>query len=101
MKDSCLQAERTQLLNSGGSADPQMECRCYDDAIAAAGGIGLQLLGLGLSGHIAFNEPDDHFAKTTRVVELAEETIRANARFFASLEEVPRRAITIGATKTL
>ena len=56
----------------------------------------MQLLGIGLDGHIGFNEPDKYFVKTTHVVDLHESTIKANSRFFANIDEVPRRAITMG-----
>lgn len=68
----------------------------YDEAIEAAGGIDLQLLGLGGSGHIGFNEPGTPFALGTHVVALTERTRRDNARFFASLDEVPTHAATMG-----
>jgi glucosamine-6-phosphate deaminase len=68
----------------------------YDDAINNRGGIDLQLLGLGHNGHIAFNEPGDTFPNTTHVVELAQSTIEANSRFFASADDVPRKANTMG-----
>jgi glucosamine-6-phosphate deaminase len=60
------------------------------------GGIDLQLLGIGLDGHIGFNEPGDTFVKETHVIDLHESTIAANARFFASENDVPRRAVTMG-----
>ena len=56
----------------------------------------LQLLGIGRNGHIGFNEPDGHFVKETHVVDLAESTIDANARFFASRDDVPKQAISMG-----
>ena len=62
----------------------------------AAGGIDLQLLGLGLNGHIGFNEPDEYFSKGTHCVNLTESTIEANKRFFASADDVPRQAYTMG-----
>ena len=68
----------------------------YDEAIEAAGGIDLQLLGLGGNGHIGFNEPGTPFALGTQVVALTERTRRDNARFFASLDEVPTHAATMG-----
>lgn len=71
-------------------------CKAYDAHIEAVGGIDLQLLGIGLDGHIGFNEPDDVFVKNTHVVTLDPSTIRANARFFENEEQVPRRAITMG-----
>ena len=64
--------------------------------IRAAGGIDLQLLGMGLNGHIGFNEPDEYFSKGTHCVDLTESTIEANKRFFASADDVPRQAYTMG-----
>lgn len=72
------------------------ELSAYDDEIAARGGIDLQLLGLGHTGHIAFNEPGDSFSGRTHKAALAEETIEANSRFFESRDEVPRFAVTMG-----
>ena len=68
----------------------------YDEHIAELGGIDLQLLGIGFDGHIGFNEPDKYFVKSTHVVDLHESTIKANSRFFASEDEVPKKAITMG-----
>jgi len=79
-----------------GTADAEAESAAYEKAICAAGGIDLQILGLGLNGHIGFNEPADDFAKVTHKVRLTESTIEANKRFFASADEVPREAITMG-----
>ena len=70
-------------LPDGAQLDAERECRRYDAAIRAAGGIDLQLLGMGLNGHIGFNEPN-------------ESTIEANKRFFASADDVPRQAYTMG-----
>ena len=84
------------LVPSGIAADLEEECRVYDEIIEKVGGIDLQLLGIGLDGHIGFNEPDDHFTKETHVVDLDPSTIEANARFFASADDVPRKAITMG-----
>lgn len=81
---------------NGVAADPQAECTRYDELIASLGGIDMQLLGLGHNGHIGFNEPGGAFERTTHIVELSASTIEANARFFASADEVPRRAITMG-----
>jgi glucosamine-6-phosphate deaminase len=80
----------------GTSSDAARECAEYDAYIESIGGIDLQLLGIGFDGHIGFNEPDDHFTKETHVVELEESTIDANSRFFASRDDVPRSAITMG-----
>lgn len=68
----------------------------YDQAIRDAGGIDIQLLGIGRNGHIGFNEPSDEFTFGTHVVTLTYDTIEANARFFKSADEVPRQAISMG-----
>lgn len=86
---------KTHVPN-GCAADLEAECKAYDALIAAHGGIDLQLLGIGLDGHIGFNEPDKYFEKATHVVELDPSTIEANARFFASEADVPRKAVTMG-----
>ena len=74
----------------------RMECARYEELIRSLGGVDLQLLGLGHNGHIGFNEPADAFDKTTHCVDLTESTIEANKRFFASADEVPRQAYTMG-----
>ena len=68
----------------------------YDKEIEAAGGIDLQLLGIGVDGHIGFNEPGTPWDSVTHVVELTENTREVNSRFFASLDEVPTHAVTMG-----
>ena len=83
-------------LPDGAQLDAERECKRYDAAIKAAGGIDLQLLGMGLNGHIGFNEPGDAFEKETHCVDLTESTIRANSRFFESMDEVPKQAYTMG-----
>ena len=80
----------------GCAKDLKAEGERYDALIKGLGGIDLQLLGIGLDGHIGFNEPDDFFTKETHEVTLDESTIEANARFFASIDDVPRSAITMG-----
>lgn len=80
----------------GIAKDTAKECAEYDAYIESIGGIDLQLLGIGFDGHIGFNEPDSCFTKETHVVELEESTIDANSRFFASRDDVPRSAITMG-----
>ncbi|MGF7010281.1 glucosamine-6-phosphate deaminase [Lachnospiraceae bacterium PF1-21] len=90
-----IKAENTHIP-SGVAADAQAECRRYEEAIGAAGGVDLQLLGLGRNGHIGFNEPDSIFGKETSVVKLTESTIEANTRFFESPREVPKEAISMG-----
>lgn len=71
-------------------------CLEYDQKITDAGGIDLQVLGIGVNGHIGFNEPHQFLKMQTHVVDLTEETIEANSRFFATREEVPRQAVTMG-----
>ncbi len=72
------------------------ECCRYEALIDSLGGIDLQLLGIGHNGHIGFNEPCAEFPRATHVVDLTKSTIDANARFFASADEVPRQALTMG-----
>lgn len=83
-------------IPAGNARDMAAYCREYDEKIAAAGGIDLQVLGIGGNGHIGFNEPDEYLKTGTHVVDLTEETVEANSRFFASREEVPRQAVTMG-----
>lgn len=78
-----------------GFADAEGAAK-YDEEIAAAGGVDLQLLGIGHDGHIGFNEPEATFSRTTHLVELEEITRQANARFFGSIDEVPTGAVTMG-----
>ncbi|MEE9096866.1 glucosamine-6-phosphate deaminase [Pseudarthrobacter phenanthrenivorans] len=80
----------------GRADDIPAACEAYEQAIAAAGGVDLQLLGLGTDGHIGFNEPGSSFASRTRIKSLVEQTRRDNARFFNSLSEVPHHVITQG-----
>lgn len=80
----------------GVAADTAAECAEYDARIRRFGGIDLQLLGIGLDGHIGFNEPGDCFVTATHVADLHESTVKANARFFAGEDEVPRQAISMG-----
>lgn len=84
------------FVPSGTAANLADEGKAYDDMIKALGGIDLQLLGIGLDGHIGFNEPDSVFTAATHEVTLDESTIKANARFFANEDEVPKTAITMG-----
>lgn len=84
------------FVPNGCAVDLAGEGKRYDEHIAELGGIDLQLLGIGLDGHIGFNEPDKYFVKSTHVVDLHESTIKANSRFFANIDDVPKRAITMG-----
>ena len=82
-------------LPDGCAKDMAAECRRYD-ALLRTLGVDLQLLGLGNNGHIGFNEPDAEFSKGTHVVTLTESTLEANKRFFASIDDVPKTAISMG-----
>jgi glucosamine-6-phosphate deaminase len=84
------------FVPDGCAEDIKKECSEYDKLIENLGGIDIQLLGIGLDGHIGFNEPDEFFTKETHIVDLDPSTIEANARFFASKDEVPKTAITMG-----
>lgn len=87
--------ERTNVPN-GMEPDAEKECGRYEELIRSLGGVDLQLLGLGHNGHIGFNEPGEAFEKETHCVELTESTIEANKRFFASADDVPKQAYTMG-----
>jgi len=91
-----IRKENVHILN-GMAGDLEAECRAYEDAIAAHGGIDLFIGGVGADGHIAFNEPGSSLASHTRLKTLTLETREANARFFGGdLEAVPTTALTIG-----
>ena len=87
--------ENTHVPN-GLTRDVARTCAEYDNLVASLGGTDIQLVGIGDNGHIAFNEPSAVFVADTHLVDLNEDTIRANARFFASEADVPRQAITMG-----
>lgn len=80
----------------GAAADVPAEAQRYDASIAAAGGVDVQLLGIGSDGHLGFNEPSSSLASRTRVKTLTVQTRRDNARFFDSVEAVPRHVLTQG-----
>ncbi len=81
---------------SGVVRDFGSYCQWYEDEIAKAGGVDVQVLGIGSDGHIGFNEPGSSLASRTSIVTLTEETIQDNSRFFERMEDVPRFAITMG-----
>ena len=83
---------RTHVPSGIDVSDPA----AYDKQIEAAGGVDLQLLGIGNNGHIGFNEPGTPFGSLTHIVELTESTREANKRFFNSIDEVPTHAVTMG-----
>jgi len=83
-------------IPNGMAKDIAAECIRYENKIAEAGGLDLLILGIGKNGHIGFNEPDIKFETKTHKVQLDYDTIAANARFFGSIEEVPKFAISMG-----
>ena len=90
-----INVENTYLPD-GMNMDSEAEAARYEEVLASVGQVDLQLLGMGHNGHIGFNEPDSSFAQTTHCVDLTESTIEANKRFFASADDVPRQAYTMG-----
>ncbi|OUP50465.1 glucosamine-6-phosphate deaminase [Lachnoclostridium sp. An181] len=90
-----IDPENTNIPD-GTKEDAEKECAAYEELIKELGGVDLQLLGLGHNGHIGFNEPADDFPVATHCVDLQESTIEANKRFFASIDDVPRKAYTMG-----
>ena len=90
-----IDSENTHLPD-GTKEDSVKECAEYEEVIRSLGGVDLQLLGLGHNGHIGFNEPGSFFDGDTHCVDLTEMTIEANKRFFASADDVPRQAYTMG-----
>ena len=83
-------------IPNGMTNDVDAECDRYDSLIKEAGGVDIQVLGIGNNAHIGFNEPTVNFEKGTHLVELEESTIEANSRFFDNIEDVPKKAITMG-----
>lgn len=94
--DSINIDKKNTFVPDGMEEDREKACRDYDEIIRAHGGVDMQILGLGHNGHIGFNEPGSAFGKETHCVKLTESTISANARFFASIDEVPKEAYTMG-----
>ncbi len=84
------------FIPNGLEADSKKECARYNEVIKSLGGVDLQLLGIGGNGHIGFNEPGEAFEKETHCVKLTDDTIKANSRFFASLDLVPKFAYSMG-----
>ncbi|MFZ1080740.1 MAG: glucosamine-6-phosphate deaminase [Candidatus Kryptoniota bacterium] len=86
------------LKISSYETDPKIEqfCKWYEDEMKKVGGLDIQVLGIGGNGHIAFNEPGSSIGSRTRIKTLTEKTVKDNARFFKSVKDVPRYAITMG-----
>ena len=87
---------KNTYVPDGTNPDTEACCEAYNTLLKNIGAADLQLLEIGPNGHIGFNEPDDHFQAGTHCVDLTEATIQANKRFFASEEDVPRKAISMG-----
>jgi len=94
-KEINIKKENIHIPN-GKADDFDRECRDYEETIKKAGGIDLQILGIGSNGHIGFNEPAESLNVATEVVNLSEETIKANSRYFESEDNVPKKAISMG-----
>ena len=90
-----IERENVHIPN-GECADPAEECIAYEQKIASAGGIDIQVLGIGVNGHIGFNEPEAELKMDTHLTGLTPSTIEANSRFFSSVGEVPTKALTMG-----
>ncbi|NLW23326.1 MAG: glucosamine-6-phosphate deaminase [Tissierellia bacterium] len=90
-----IKPENTYIPD-GNAPDLEKHCKEYDRLIEEKGGIDVQVLGIGENGHIAFNEPDDELNVGTSIVKLTQSTIEVNSRFFDSIEDVPKFAITMG-----
>ncbi len=90
-----INPENTNIPN-GETDNPEEECAHYEEKIEAAGGIDIQVLGIGQNGHIGFNEPDSNLKTQTHITDLTENTLQANARFFDDISEVPTSALTMG-----
>ncbi len=88
--------KKNTFVPDGSAHDIFEEAKNYDKMIDEFGGIDLQILGIGNNGHVAFNEPDDYLNVGTHVTRLTQNTIEANARFFDSMDDVPKEAITMG-----
>ena len=100
MRDNLFDHVNIDLANcnipNGMNPDADAECARYDAVIEVLGGVDLQLLGLGPNGHVGFNEPSDEFVKNTNKTKLTDTTIEANSRFFATADDVPKYAYTMG-----
>jgi glucosamine-6-phosphate deaminase len=97
-----LEIPQTNVVRlPGDAADPAAVCRAYDEAVTAAGGFDLAILGLGPNGHLGFNEPPVEPQAPTRVVELTDASLESNARYWGGRDQVPRQALTAGMAQLL
>ena len=90
-----IDKNNTHILN-GMCENAEKECEQFEQLIEETGGIDLQILGIGQNGHIGFNEPNDNLCSLTHLTDLTENTIDANSRFFKSIDDVPKQALTMG-----
>ena len=88
--------KKKTFVPDGTATDVEAHCKAYEANIDALGGVDIQILGIGKNGHIGFNEPDDELIRGTHLTALTKSTIEANSRFFASEEDVPKHALTMG-----
>ena len=88
--------EKNYYLPNGLAEDTAKECGRYNDVITSLGGVDLQLLGIGVNGHIGFNEPDEELNKDVHLAKLTYSTIEANSRFFKTYDDIPKHAFTMG-----
>lgn len=90
-----IKLENTDIPN-GEADDAAAECLAYEERIASSNGVDVQILGIGQNGHIGFNEPDEYLDSITHLTGLTQNTIEANSRFFDSIDDVPKAALTMG-----
>ncbi|MCL2320893.1 MAG: glucosamine-6-phosphate deaminase [Oscillospiraceae bacterium] len=95
-----IDKKNTHVPN-GNAPDMEKEAKDYENLIDSLGGADIQVLGIGGNGHVGFNEPDDELNLFTSVVKLREETIKDNSRFFKSIHDVPKHAISMGMASIL
>ena len=88
--------KKSTHVPDGTAKDTAAHCKAYDEAIKAAGGVDIQVIGIGPNGHIGFNEPDDYLVPGTHLTDLTESTLQANSRFFSADEVMPTKALTMG-----
>ena len=100
MKDNLFNhvniAEQNINIPNGECGNPAVECAAYDEKLVKMGGTDLQILGIGNNGHIAFVEPAANLPLSTSVVDLTDDTIEANSRFFDKIEDIPKNALSMG-----
>lgn len=94
--NSSFDYQSQTFVPNGEATDADTECRAYEEKIKAMGGVDIQIVGIGVNGHIGFNEPGSPADSRTRTVTLESSTVEANSRFFGSIDQVPKQALTMG-----